>query len=647
MIEAVGECGFGAVDVIFRPFTRRILAMRRPPRQPSPVARACFHLLSAGLLAALAAPGCGHEGESEYSSVSKPPTVEVIKPQVRTIVRKVGQPSFIEAYERTAIYPKLTAYIDDWVVDIGDKVRKDEVLATLFVPELVEEYQTKHARVKLDEERVRLAEQTVKVAAAEVKAAEARLEEAKEILGKYDAEVERWNTEVRRLKHEVDRGVVDPQILLESTNQWKSSIASRDAAKATIDKATAELLAARETLAEDQVDVSVASADLDVATSEWKKTGAMVGYLTLRAPFDGIVYERNANTFDFVLPESGDPTANRRSPAISSMGAAPIYVVDRTDIVRIFVDIPERDANYVHGVNLRLIPDAKDVAELPKEGADQIVLARLPGGLRVRCFDSHGRMTLDADESAMAGAGQVLADLKTRLEPLWVPPERPTELTAEGGVWEKVPGGAPHVSPLEKQQVIIVLTRMFGEQRVPNGTRASVLAKGYRDEPIEGTVTRTSWALNVTSRTLRAEIDLPNPGGQLLPGMYAYADVIIERPDVMALPEAALSHVGDQTFCWLYQDGKARRVEVRTGISDGEWIEVTNLEKPTKSRIDHPWEPVRGSEQIILGDLTLLADGAPVEVAKPGDKVAGEQAETSIASTSSEGDDPIDRAGRP
>ena len=57
-----------------------------------------------------------------------------------------------------------------------------------------------------------------------------------------------------------------------------------------------------------------------------------------------------------------------------------------------------------------------------------------------------------------------------------------------------------------------------------------MLAQAYRDEPIPGTVTRTSWALNVKSRTLRAEIDLPNPGGQLLPGMYAYAKVIIEPP---------------------------------------------------------------------------------------------------------------------
>ena len=67
-----------------------------------------------------------------------------------------------------------------------------------------------------------------------------------------------------------------------------------------------------------------------------------------------------------------------------------------------------------------------------------------------------------------------------------------------------------------------------------------MLAKAYRDEPIPGTVTRTGLGLNMKSRTLRAEIDLPNPGGQLLPGIYAYVNLIIERPGVRALP-AALS----------------------------------------------------------------------------------------------------------
>ena len=189
--------------------------------------------------------GCGHEEKSHYTSVSKPPSVQIIHPHVRTITRVVGQPSFIESFERTSIYPKLTAYIEKWIVDIGDKVKKGDVLATLFVPEVVEDFGTKKATVKLDEERVDLALKMVDVADANVQAAKARLVEAKAILGKFQAEVDRWDSEVKRLTSEVQQNVVAPQILLESTNQLKSSTSARDAATATIKKAQAELLSDR------------------------------------------------------------------------------------------------------------------------------------------------------------------------------------------------------------------------------------------------------------------------------------------------------------------------------------------------------------------------------------------------------------------
>jgi multidrug efflux pump subunit AcrA (membrane-fusion protein) len=449
-----------------------------------------------GLLAALAMPGCGHEAEISFTNVTKPPTVQVINPPVRTIVRVVGQPSFIESYERTSIYPKPTAYILKWIVDIGDKVKKGDVLATLFAPELIEEDRTKKATVVLDQERIALAKEVVEVAKADVKAAEARVKEAEEILVKYEAEVKRWDTEVKRLQREVDRRVVDPRVLVESTNQLKSSTEARDKATATIKRAKAELLSDQATLAKAEVDVRVAQAVLKVAQSEEKYAKAWVDYLTLTAPFDGVITARNANTFDFVLPTTGDPTAYYLAPDISTSGAAPIYVVDRTDIVRIFVDIPEQDANYVH-----------------------------------------------------------------------------------------------------------------------IGSKATVLAKAYRDQPIPGTVTRTSWALNMKSRTLRAEIDLLNPGSQLLPGMYAYVKLNIERRGVWALPESALTYSGEKAYYWTHENGHTVRTEVQTGVSDGEWIEVTNRQRPPAAGGADSWVPIDGKELVILGDLSLLADGAPVEVA--------------------------------
>jgi multidrug efflux pump subunit AcrA (membrane-fusion protein) len=487
---------------------RRVIVATLPDR-PSHSSRPLFWLWF-GVLFALAAPGCHHE-KTHYASVSKPQTVRLIHPQVRDIVRLVGQPSFTQSYERSSVYPKMNAYIKNWIVDIGDKVKKGEPLATLFVPELVEDHGTKKATVVLDQERIALAKEVVEVAKADVEAAEARLEEARAELASYQAETERWDSELKRLDHELKRGVVNPQDVLQTKNRWRASIALRDTAMATVRKAQAELLSRRAALAKARVDVRVAEAALKVAESEERRLQAWVDYLILPAPFDGVIVARNANTFDFVLPTTGDPSAMTRSPFLSpSSAAAPIYVVDRIDIVRIFVDVPEKYADYV-----------------------QI------------------------------------------------------------------------------------------------GSKATVLVRAFRDKPIPSTVTRTSWALNIKSRTLRAEIDLLNPRSELLPGMYAYANVIIERPGVMALPVSALMHLGDQTvlrvgertLCWLYQDGRAKQIQVETGVSDGKWIEVTNRRYPAfqASSSDQPWTPIDGTEQVILGDLTTLADGSPVNVAPTSD----------------------------
>jgi multidrug efflux pump subunit AcrA (membrane-fusion protein) len=451
-----------------------------------------------GLGVVLTLPGCGHKQEgSAPPSVTEPPTVRVVHPDYRKIVRVVGQPSFVESYERTSIFPKVTGFIKKWNVDIGDQVKKGDILATLYVPELDEDWETKKATVKLDEEKVQLALEVVEVAKADVQAAEARLVEAQRILDKYKSEVDRWDSEVKRLREEVNKGVVAPQILLESENQHRSDVAAWESAKATVEKAKAQLLSAKATLKKNIVDVEVARRDVAVATSDAKRMEAWVGYLQLIAPYDGIVTRRNANTWDFVLPLTGDPSADQHAPALSPGNkAAPIYVVERTDVVRVFVDIPEADANYV-----------------------------------------------------------------------------------------KI------------------------------GTRAKVQIKGYKDQWIPGKVDRTSWALNVKSRTLRAEIDLKNINSEILPGMYAYGQVIIERPDVRALPEAALIRNGDQTFYWSYENGKATKVEVQTGISDGVWTEVTSRQHTVQAPGEDTMTPIDGKEQVILGDLSVLTEGGAVKLA--------------------------------
>ena len=84
-----------------------------------------------------------------------------------------------------------------------------------------------------------------------------------------------------------------------------------------------------------------------------------------------------------------------------------------------------------------------------------------------------------------------------------------------------------------------------------------------------------------------------------------------------ALPLAAVTSSGGKTYCCIYENGKAVRTEIKVGISDGNWIEVDRrvAAPPAKAPSDAHWRPIDGSEQVILGDVSALPDGAPVQVA--------------------------------
>jgi len=127
-----------------------------------------------------------------------------------------------------------------------------------------------------------------------------------------------------------------------------------------------------------------------------------------------------------------------------------------------------------------------------------------------------------------------------------------------------------------------------------NGTRARVRVPALAGREFATRVTRTSWALDATSRTLMAQIERANPNGDFLPGMYAYGSVFIERPDVRALPVSTVTQVGNQAYCYLVEDGKAVRTPVQTGVSDGSWVEVTGklVRSASAGRRKGPgWQP--------------------------------------------------------
>ncbi len=173
------------------------------------------------------------QSETEHSGDSAM-VVHIVTPQRRTIDYAIDQPGFVDAFEQTSIFSKVSGFIKHFYVDIGQEVKKGDLLAEIFVPELDEDHQRKAAQVELDKRQVEQTQQLVVVAESNVQTAIAQLAEAKANVGKFQAEVVRWESEVRRLTQMVQEKVVDKQVLTETQKQLDSSRAARDAAQAAV-----------------------------------------------------------------------------------------------------------------------------------------------------------------------------------------------------------------------------------------------------------------------------------------------------------------------------------------------------------------------------------------------------------------------------
>ena len=281
-------------------YSRRLLLMGR--------------LLLALILLSTLTSGCGRTAAEATTSVSSVPEVHVVKPQRRNLTCTVEQPGFVRAYEETAIYSKVSGFIKHYYVDIGQQVKKGDLLVEIFVPELVESHQQTVAQVELDRKMVEQSQQLVLVAQSKHQTAIAQLAEAKANVGKYQADIVRWESEVQRLTKMVEQRVVDREVLDETQKQLSSSRAARDAALAAVSAREAAEVSAQADVGKARIDVETAKAQVAVAEAEERRTAAMLAYTKVTAPYDGIVTIRNANTGDYVQAATGDKSTSALPP---------------------------------------------------------------------------------------------------------------------------------------------------------------------------------------------------------------------------------------------------------------------------------------------------------------------------------------------
>jgi RND family efflux transporter MFP subunit len=158
------------------------------------------------------------------------------------------------------------------------------------------------------------------------------------------------------------------------------------------------------------------------------------------------------------------------------------------------------------------------------------------------------------------------------------------------------------------------------------GKEAHVELDALPGKSYQGTVVRVAPAFDPVTRTLDAEVQLPNESGELRPGMYGRASVRLElHPHVPVVSVNALQISDAQRYVFVLNGTKVARRPVRTGaeFSDGQFFEVTQGLSP--------------GEEVVTAGADGIGDGATVRVARDVDPFSGAKASTAPAGSGASG----------
>lgn len=140
------------------------------------------------------------------------------------------------------------------------------------------------------------------------------------------------------------------------------------------------------------------------------------------------------------------------------------------------------------------------------------------------------------------------------------------------------------------------------------GSAIQAIVPAYPGEVFTGRVTALLPDVSNTTRTLKARIEVANPGGRLMPGMFATINVkAMPKPSVLRVPSEAVIQTGTRTVVLLAttaSDGKPQftPVEVETGAEANEMTEI-------KSGLTKGARVVLSGQFLIDSEASLRATG--------------------------------------
>ncbi|QNI32568.1 efflux RND transporter periplasmic adaptor subunit [Alloacidobacterium dinghuense] len=157
------------------------------------------------------------------------------------------------------------------------------------------------------------------------------------------------------------------------------------------------------------------------------------------------------------------------------------------------------------------------------------------------------------------------------------------------------------VSRTSTMRIFIPVPEEYSQQ-IHDGMHVSVELTELPGQRFDGQVTRSTESINVSSRTLMVEVDVPNPAGKLLPGAYAQVHIKLfapTRPLLVPAGSILFQSAGPQ-IAVVTAEHQIELRKVTIGSDFGNTVEITS--------------GITAQDSIVANPPDYLVDGMPVTI---------------------------------
>jgi len=254
------------------------------------------------LLAALGAflvSSCGSnkDVQASASAASEIPTVAVAKVATGDLSRDLILTAEFKPFQEVDVMAKVSGYVKEIRVDVGDRVREGDLLATLEVPEMADDLRKSQAGVRHSQ-----------------------------------SEVTRAQDEIARAKSAHDIAHLSYSRLFQASEKRPGLIAQPE-----IDDAQSKDLVTEAQLAAANSALAAAGQQVDVDQSSTARVQTMIDYERVTAPFTGVVTKRYADKGSMIQAGTASQTQ-----------AMPVVRLSENGLLRLILPVPESAVPTIH-----------------------------------------------------------------------------------------------------------------------------------------------------------------------------------------------------------------------------------------------------------------------------------------------------------